>query len=70
MGIFDSENRLFLKRPGQTVSWTTFINVFAQKFWFAMVGVFVGLSIVFYVIFLNVNRETTIGNRGYRSEQR
>ncbi len=60
MGIYEETNRLFMKRPKKAVSWTTFIDVFDNTFWIGLTFLYVGVSIVFYVIFLFVNNETTI----------
>ena len=49
-----------MKKPKRTVSWSTFVEVFAIDFWIALTLTFVGLTILFFVIFLFVRSETTI----------
>lgn len=61
LGIYEEANKLFIKMPKQSVSWTTFVDVFAIEFSMALVGLFVGLTLIFYIIFWFVNNETTIG---------
>ena len=50
-----------MKIPKRSVSWTTFVEVFYWDFNAVLGACFIGLSVVFYVIFLFVNGETTIG---------
>ena len=49
-----------MKKPRRSVSWTTFTDAFAFDFWGVLGLCFITLSILFYVIFLFVNGETTI----------
>ena len=60
MGIFEDRNKLWMRIPKLSVSWTTFIDVFAIDFWATFTAMFFGLTIIFFVIFKFVNGETTI----------
>ena len=61
MGIFEDRNKLWMRIPKISVSWTTFIDVFAIDFWATFTAMFFGLTIIFFLIFKFVNGETTIG---------
>ena len=60
IGIVMDSNKLFVKKPRRSVSWTTFMDAFSRRFLATLGGLAIMLSIVFYVIFLFVNGETTI----------
>eukprot|EP00094_Tigriopus_californicus_P013717 TCALIF_13274-PA protein Name:"Similar to KBP Probable glutamate receptor (Anas platyrhynchos)" AED:0.23 eAED:0.24 QI:0/0/0/0.25/1/1/4/0/354 len=60
-GILIAANKLFMKVPRQGYAWTTFVDVFDNTFWTAMGVAFVITTLSLYVLFLFVNRETTIG---------
>ena len=60
IGIVMDSNKLFVKKPRRSVSWTTFMDAFSVRFMATLAGLFIMLSIIFYVIFLFVNGETTI----------
>ena len=60
MGIFYQMNRLFMQLPRQAVSWVTFLNVFDNLFWLTLLAITVALTLIFYIIFLFVNKEETI----------
>lgn len=49
------------KVPRQGYAWTTFVDVFDNTFWTAMGIAFVITTLSLYILFLFVNRETTIG---------
>ena len=61
MGIFEDKNKLWMRKPKISLSWTTFIDVFAMDFWATFYAMFFGLTIIFFLIFKFVNGETTIG---------
>ena len=61
MGIFEDKNKLWMRIPKISVSWTTFIDVFAIDFWVTFTAMFFGLTIILFLIFKFFNGESTIG---------
>ena len=61
IGIYEDSSHLYMKLPQRSVSWTTFVEVFDIYFWAVFTAIFIFLTILFYLIFLFVNGETTIG---------
>ena len=60
IGLFVGSAKLYMLNPRQSFSWTTFIDVFDNNFWMSLSAVTAGISILFYVIFLFVDGESTI----------
>ena len=60
-GIFISSNKLYMKTPRRSLSWTTFSEVFDDLFMGSLMLEFITLSVIFFAIFYFVNNETTIG---------
>ena len=60
VGLYISSNKLYLKIPKRGLSWKTFTDVFDDMYWLAFSCVTAAISVLFYVIFLFVNGESTI----------
>ena len=60
VGLYISPAKLFMLNPKKSFSWTTFVAVFDDEFWMILSAVTVGIGILFYVIFLFVDGESTI----------
>ena len=61
MGIFEDRNKLWMRKPKCSVTWTTFIEVFATDFWTSFAAILFGLTITFYPLSKFGKREKTIG---------
>ena len=59
MGIYEDHSKLWMRKPEISLSWTTFIDVFAMDFWATFYAMFFGLTIILFIIFF-FNRESAI----------
>ena len=60
VGLYIASARMWMMIPKRSFSWTTFVAVFADDYWIGLCSVTAGLSVVFFIIFLFINSETTI----------
>ena len=59
MGIFEDRNKLWMRKPKRSVTWTTFIDVFATDFWATFIAMLFGLTLSFYLLSKFGKREKT-----------
>lgn len=55
------DNRLYLKIPDKTVSWTTFSDVYDYKFWIVLLITLIVLVFAFYTGSRLANEMDTVG---------
>ena len=49
--IFSSKYHLFMTKPKESVSWTSYFEVYSDQFWFVVSIFFVLLSLWHYLVF-------------------
>jgi hypothetical protein len=50
--LYSDKYHLFMVKPKESVSWTTFTDVFDKTFWVASLLTFIGLTFVLYISFI------------------
>ena len=59
VGILKSKRNLYMKRPNQALSWTTFLAVFDHNFWIVLVAIVFSLSVIFFITYFFASVEDT-----------